>query len=68
MTMRDDFKNQASVLMLELNDATSAMMGMVGSHHTTGPVWVAAAARQSRSFGRLNSFLRQSEIYGQALN
>jgi hypothetical protein len=68
MTMRDDFKDQASVLMLELNDATSAMMGMVGSHHTTGPVWAAAAERQSRSFGRLNSFLRKSEIYGQALN
>lgn len=68
MTLRDDSLNQASALMLELNDATSAMMGMVGSHHTTGPVWEAAAIRQSRSFGRWNAFLRQSDIYSQALN
>lgn len=68
MTMRDDFKIQASALMLELNDATSAMMGMVGCHHTTGPVWEAASIRQSRSFGRWNAFLKQSDMYGQALS
>lgn len=68
MTLRDDSLTQASALMRELNDATSAMMGMVGSHHTTGPVWEAASIRQSRSFGRWNAFLRQSDIYSQALN
>ena len=68
MTLREESRNQASALMLELNDATSAMMGMVGAHQTTGPVWAAAALRQSRSFGRWNTFLRQSDIYSQALN
>lgn len=68
MTMREDSRNQASALMLELNDATSAMMGMVGSHQTTGPIWEAAAMRQSRSFGRWNTFLRESDIYSHVLN
>lgn len=54
--------------MLELNDATCAMMGMVGSHQTTGPLWEAAAMRQSRSFGRWTAFLRESDIYSHALN
>jgi hypothetical protein len=66
--MREESRNQASALMLELNDATCAMMGMVGSHHTTGPIWEAAAIRQSRSFGRWNAFLRESDIYGHALS
>ncbi|MGV6393295.1 hypothetical protein ACTUVN_001191 [Pseudomonas caspiana] len=68
MTLREDSRNQASALMLELNDATCAMMGMVGSHQTTGPLWEAAAIRQSRSFGRWNAFLRESDIYSHALN
>ncbi|MCI8210653.1 hypothetical protein AUC61_14035 [Pseudomonas sp. S25] len=67
MTMHNDFSTQANVLMFELNDATTAMMGMVGAHQTTGPVWVAATARQSLSFGRWSAFIRRSEIYGQAL-
>ncbi|WP_095093951.1 hypothetical protein [Pseudomonas sp. Irchel 3A5] len=68
MTMHIDFSAQANVLMFELNDATSAMMGMVGIHQTTGPVWIAATARQSLSFGRWNAFIKKSEMYGHALN
>jgi hypothetical protein len=67
MTTRDNFQIEANELMVELNDATSAMMGMVTSHQTTGAVWDAAARRQSRSFGRWSSFLKQSDRYGQML-
>ncbi|PHN28862.1 hypothetical protein ALP94_03598 [Pseudomonas savastanoi pv. glycinea] len=68
MTMHIDFSTQANVLMFELNDATTAMMGMVGTHQTTGPVWVAATARQSLSFGRWSAFIKKSEMYGHALS
>lgn len=68
MTLLTDFNVQANELMVELNDATTAMMGMVGMHQTTGPLWTAATLRQGRSFGRWNAFIRQSEIYGRALS
>lgn len=68
MTMHTNFNAQANALMIELNDATTAMMGMVGTHHTTGALWAAASVRQSRSFGRWSAFIRQSEVYGPALS
>lgn len=68
MTLTNDFSAQANELIFELNDATTAMMGMVGMHQTTGPLWAAAIVRQGRSFGRWNAFIRQSEIYGRALS
>jgi hypothetical protein len=68
MTMHNDFSTQASVLMFELNDATTAMMGMVGAHQTTGPVWLAATVRQSLSFGRWNAFVNRSDVFGPSLN
>lgn len=67
MTAQTDFSVQANDLMIELNDATNAMMGMVGMHQTTGPLWIAAAARQGLSFGRWNAFVRGSDMFGQAL-
>lgn len=68
MTMHNDFSTQASTLMLELNDATTVMMGMVGAHRTTGPLWLAATARQSLSFGRWNAFINRSDVFGPALS
>ena len=68
MTIHNDFSTQANALMIELNDATTAMMGMVCTHQTTGPLWAAASVRQSRSFGRWNAFIRESDAYGRALN
>jgi hypothetical protein len=68
MTIHNDFSTQANALMIELNDATTAMMGMVCTHQTTGPLWAAASVRQTRSFGRWNAFIRQSEVYGRALS
>jgi hypothetical protein len=68
MTHRNDFQTQANVLMVELDDSTSAMMGMVFSHQTTGPVWDAASRRQSTSFGRWAAFLKRSDHFGLVLN
>ncbi|HEX8593959.1 MAG TPA: hypothetical protein VF682_11890 [Pseudomonas sp.] len=67
MTHRNDFQSQANVLMVELDDSTSAMMGMVFCHQTTGPLWDAAAKRQSASFGRWAAFLKRSDHFGQVL-
>jgi hypothetical protein len=67
MTTHDDFNIQANELMCELNDATSALMGMVGKHHTTGSIWAAAAARQSHSYCKWSVFIQQSSIYGPRL-
>jgi hypothetical protein len=67
MTLRNDFQSQANALMVELDDSTSVMMGLVCSHQTTGPVWEAASMRQSTSFGRLAAFLKRSDHFGLAL-
>lgn len=67
MTTHDDFNIQANALMCELNDATSALMGMVGKHHPTGSIWTAAATRQSRSYCTWSAFIQQSAIYGDSL-
>lgn len=68
MTKRNDFSTQANALMVELNDSTTAMMGMVSLHQTTGPLWAAAAVRQSLSFGRWNAFVSQAQESGRALS
>lgn len=68
MTFHDDFNIQANELMSELNEATSALMGLVGKHHPTGSIWTAAASRQSRSYCKWSAFIRQSSIYGASLN
>jgi hypothetical protein len=65
--MRNVSSTQATELMTELNEATTAMMGMVGTQQMSGPLWVAASVRQVRSFGRWNTFIKQSEMYGRTL-
>ncbi len=67
MTTHDDFNIQANALMCELNEATSALMGMVGRHHPTGSIWAAAARRQSRSYCTWSAFIQQSATYGASL-
>lgn len=64
MTHINDFQAQANVLMVELDDSTSAMMGLVCSRQTTGPAWDAAARRQRNSYGRWSAFLKKSDHFG----
>jgi bifunctional pyridoxal-dependent enzyme with beta-cystathionase and maltose regulon repressor activities len=67
MTTHDDFNIQANALMYDLNDATSALMGMVGKHNPKGSIWTAAATRQSRSYLKWSTFIQQSAAYGTSL-
>lgn len=59
MTSVDEFRFESYKLLLELDAATTSMMLLVTSRHTSGPEWDMATERHRNAYEAWNSFLNE---------